>query len=101
MVLAAIGVLLGISLFLHSSTVHSRNSQVRCSLPGVLVKQFERIYLFLRRLDHCTFTPEVLLAIIMARILSILAFSTRAIKENRISWSSHSIRDNLSWLTTV
>ena len=68
-----------------------------------LVNQFERIHLFLRRLDHCTFTPEVmeLLAKIMAQILSILAFSTRAIKENRISLSSHSIRDIFSWLIVV
>lgn len=50
------------------------------------MNQFERIHLFLRRLDHCTFTPEVteLLAKIMAQILSILALSTKAIKEKRI-----------------
>lgn len=58
-----------------------------------LVNQFGRIHLFLRRLDHCTFTPEVteLLAKIMAQILSILALSTKAIKEKRISRSFHSI----------
>jgi hypothetical protein len=59
----------------------------------VLVNQFERIHLFLRRLDHCTFTPEVteLLAKIMAQILSILALSTKAIKEKCISRSFYSI----------
>jgi hypothetical protein len=59
----------------------------------VLVDQFERIHLFLRRLDHCTFTPEVteLLAKIMAQILSILALSTKAIKEKWISRSFYSI----------
>ena len=53
-----------------------------------LVSQFECIHLFLRRLDHCTFTPDAteLLAKIMAQILSILALSTKAVKENRISW---------------
>jgi hypothetical protein len=68
-----------------------------------LVNQFERIHLFLRRLDHCTFAPEVmeLPAKIMAQILSILALSTKAIKEKRISRFSHSIRDTLSWLTMV
>ena len=60
-----------------------------------LVNQFERIHIFLRRLEHYTFTPEVtgLLAKIMAQILSILALSTKAIKEKWISWSFHSIRD--------
>jgi hypothetical protein len=68
-----------------------------------LVNQFERIHLFLRRLDHCTSTPEMteLLAKIMAQILSILALSTKAIKEKRISRSFHLIRDTLSWLTMV
>jgi len=60
-----------------------------------LVNQFEWIHLFLRRLDHCTFPPEMteLLAKIMAQILSILALSTKAIKEKRISRSFHSTRD--------
>lgn len=60
-----------------------------------LVNQFECIHLFLQRLDHCTFIPEVaeLLAKIMAQILSILALSTKAIKEKRISQYFHSIRD--------
>ncbi len=71
-----------------------------------LVNVFERIHFFLRRLDYCTldsFTPEVteLLTKVMAQILSILALSTKAIKEKRISWSFHSIRDSLSWLTVV
>ena len=62
-----------------------------------LVNQFERIHLFLRRLDHCTFTPEgtELLAKIMAQILSILALLTKITKEKRISWSFHSIRYTL------
>ncbi|KAF8490817.1 hypothetical protein F5888DRAFT_1637925 [Russula emetica] len=71
----AIGVLLG-------------SSQVVTDIASyeALVNQFERIHLFLRRLDHCTFTPEMteLLAKIMAQILSILALSSKAIKEKRI-----------------
>jgi len=39
-----------------------------------------------------------LLARIMAQILSILALSTRALKERRISQSFCSIRYALSWL---
>ena len=68
-----------------------------------LVNQFERIHLFLRRLDHCTFTPEMmeLLAKIMAQILSIVALSTKAIKAKQISRSFHSTRDTLSWLILV
>ena len=57
---------------------------------------FEHVQSFLQRLDHCTivpFTPEMteLLAKIMAQILSVLAFSTKEIKERRISRSFHSI----------
>jgi hypothetical protein len=57
-----------------------------------LVILFERIQFFLQRLQHytsVTLTPEMteLLARIMAQILSILALSTRTMKERRISWS--------------
>ncbi len=56
----------------------------------VLVNLFERIHLFLQRLNRYAsipLTPEMteLLAKIMAQILSILALSTRTMKERRIS----------------
>ena len=65
----------------------------------VLVKLFERIQLFLQRLNHytaVTLTPDMteLLGKIMAQILSILALSTKTMKERRmrrISWSIQSI----------
>jgi hypothetical protein len=58
----------------------------------VLVKLFERIQLFLQRLNHytvVTLTPDMteLLAKIMAEILSILALSTKTMKERQISES--------------
>jgi hypothetical protein len=69
----------------------------------MLVHLFERIQFFLQRLNHYTsvpLTPEMteLLAKIMAQILSILALSTREMKERRISQSFCSIRYTLSWL---
>jgi hypothetical protein len=56
------------------------------------MKLLERIQFFLQRLHHYTsvaLTPEMteLLAKIMAQILSILALSTKKMKERRISWS--------------
>ena len=56
----------------------------------VLVNLFERIQLFLQRLDHytaVTLTPDMmeLLARIMAQILSVLALSTKTMKEKKIS----------------
>ena len=56
----------------------------------VLVSLFERIHFFLQRLDHYTavpLTPEMtsLLGKIMAQVLSVLALSTKAMKERRIS----------------
>ena len=61
-----------------------------------LVKLLERIQFFLQRLHHYTsvpLTPEMteLLAKIMAQILSILALSTKTMKQRRISWSIQSI----------
>jgi hypothetical protein len=61
-----------------------------------LVKLFERIQFFLQRLHHYTsvpLTPEMteLLAKIMAQILSVLALSTKTMKERRISWSIQSV----------
>jgi len=58
----------------------------------VLVDLLERIQLFLQRLNHYTavpLTPDMteLLAKIMAQILSILALSTKTMKEGRISQS--------------
>jgi hypothetical protein len=60
-----------------------------------LVKLFERVQYFLQRLHHytsVTLTPEMteLLAKIMAQTLSILALSTKTMKERRISWSIQS-----------
>ena len=62
----------------------------------VLVNLFERIQLFLQRLNHyttVTLTPDMteLLAKIMAQILSILALSTKTMKERRISEIIHLI----------
>ena len=56
----------------------------------VLANLFERIQFFLQRLDHytaVTLTPDMmeLLAKIMAQILSILALSTKIMKERKIS----------------
>ncbi|KAI0274202.1 hypothetical protein BGY98DRAFT_1099122 [Russula aff. rugulosa BPL654] len=66
-----------------------------------LVKLLERIQFFLQRLNHYTSVPLTpgmteLLAKIMAQILSILALSTKTMKERRISWSFN--RYTFSWL---
>ena len=60
------------------------------------MKLFERIQFFLQRLQHYTavsLTAEMteLLAKIMAQIVSILALSTKTMKERRISLSIQSI----------
>jgi hypothetical protein len=57
-----------------------------------LVNLFERIQFFLQRLNHYTavpLTPEMtlLLGKIMAQVLSVLALSTKEMKERRISES--------------
>ena len=57
---------------------------------------FERILLFLQRLDHYTGMPLTdalteLLGKIMAQLLSILALSTKAMTDRRISESDHSL----------
>ena len=62
----------------------------------VLVNLFERIHFFLQRLNRYAalpLTPEmtVLLGKIMAQVLSVLALSTKAMKERRISGSFRSI----------
>ncbi len=67
----------------------------------VLLDLFERIQLFLQRLSHYTavpLTPDTteLLAKIMAQILSILALSTKTMKERRISQSIRSIHSFLA-----
>ena len=61
----------------------------------VLVNLFERIQFFLQRLNRyaaLSLTPEmtVLLGKIMAQVLSVLALSTKAMKERRISGSLRS-----------
>jgi len=65
---------------------------VKCVLAsyGALVNTFERIQYFLFRLDRYTavaLTPEMtlLLGKIMAQVLSVLALSTKEMKEGRIS----------------
>ena len=60
---------------------------------GALLNLFERIQLFLQRLNRYTavrLTPEIIMLLgkIMAQILVVLAFSTKEIKERRISMSS-------------
>jgi hypothetical protein len=57
-----------------------------------LLNLFERIQFFLQRLNRYTavpLTPEIILLLgkIMAQILIVLAFSTKQIKERRISMS--------------
>jgi hypothetical protein len=59
----------------------------------VLVSLFERIHFFLQRLNHYTVVPLTLemtslLGKIMAQVLSVLALSTKTVKERRISESS-------------
>jgi len=61
-----------------------------------LVHLFERIHFFLQRLNRYTaipLTPEMtlLLGKIMAQVLSVLALSTKEMKERRISGSTRSI----------
>jgi hypothetical protein len=56
----------------------------------MLVSLFERIHIFLQRLNSYTGIPLTtamteLLGKIMAQVLSILALSTKAMKERRIS----------------
>ena len=58
----------------------------------VLVRLFERIHFFLQRLNQYTTVPLTpgmtsLLGKIMAQVLSVLALSTKAMKERRISES--------------
>ena len=61
-----------------------------------LVNLLERIQFFLQRLNHYTAVPltsemNSLLGKIMAQVLSVLALSTKAMKERRISGSLHSM----------
>lgn len=61
-----------------------------------LIGLFERIHLFMKRLDCYTNIPLTnamteLLGKIMAQVLSILALSTKAMKERRISESTYLI----------
>ena len=61
-----------------------------------LIKLFERVQFFLQRLNRYTtisLTPEMILLLgkIMAQILSVLALSTKEMKERRISGPIHSI----------
>jgi len=70
---------------------------------GTLVNLFERIQLFLQRLNCYTNSPLTiemteLLGKIMAQILSILAFSTKAMKEK---WNSESLIWDIPTLLTM
>ena len=61
---------------------------------GALVHLFERIHFFLqRRYTAIPLTPEMtlLLGKIMAQVLSVLALSTKEMKQRSISGSHHSI----------
>ena len=67
-----------------------------------LINLFERIQFFLQRLNQyvaSSLTPEMteLLAKILAQVLSVLALSTKEIKERRISMSFN--LDTFLWLT--
>jgi hypothetical protein len=68
-----------------------------------LVNLFERTQYFLQRLNHyitVSLTPEMteLLAKILAQVLSVLALSTKEMKERRISLLIHS-ENIFYWLT--
>jgi len=59
---------------------------------GILVNLFERIHFFLQRLNRytaisLTLDMTLLLGKIMAQVLSVLALSTKEVKERRISGS--------------
>jgi hypothetical protein len=63
---------------------------------GTLVALFERIQYFLQRLNDYTGVPLTqammgLLGKTMAEVLSILAFSTKAMKGSGISESAHTV----------
>jgi hypothetical protein len=67
----------------------------------VLVNLFERVQFFLQRLNHhaaVPLTPEMtsLLGKIMAQVLSVLALSTKEMKERRISGSFGSMSSFVS-----
>ena len=67
----------------------------------VLVHLFERIHFFLQRLNRYTaipLTPEMtlLLGKIMAQVLSVLALSTKEMKQTSISGSIHSIHSAMA-----
>ena len=69
-----------------------------------LISLLERTQFFLQRLNQYVatpLTPEMteLLAKILAQVLSVLALSTKEIKERRISMLI--ILDTLLWLTTT
>lgn len=94
-VFTGIGVLLGVSLFanpLLRIRVTSSSQAVKDVVAShdTLINLFERVHFFLRRLNSYIGIPLTsglteLLGMIMAQILSILALSTKAMTERRIS----------------
>jgi hypothetical protein len=93
-VFTGIAVLLGVSLILYSFVCISKHSTqvVKDVIASyeTLINLFERTQYFLQRLNHYTatsLTPEMmeLLAKILAQVLSVLALSTKEMKERRIS----------------
>jgi hypothetical protein len=99
-IFTGIGVLLGVSLYMVlqlASTEHSAQA-MRDVVRNydTLISLFERVNLFLKRLDSyssipLTTTMTELLGKIMAQVLSILALSTKTMKERRISGSVYLI----------
>ena len=69
-----------------------------------LINLFERTQLFLQRINHyisAPLAPEMmeLLAKILAQVLSVLALSTKEMKERRISALIYSRYSVFFWLT--
>ena len=94
MLFTGIGILLGVGLFPDPLVrIFKDSTQVVKDVIAsyeTLVNLFERTQFFLRRLNQYVatpLTPEMteLLAKILAQVLSVLALSTKEIKERRIS----------------
>jgi hypothetical protein len=94
-IFTGISVLLGVCLFFSPSTYVSVTFYLQAAKDiitsyGVLVNLFERIQMFLQRLGIYIGIPLTeamteLLGKIMAQVISILALSTKAMTQGRIS----------------
>ena len=108
-IFAGIGVLLGVRFFpspISRVQMTSKYQAVRDVVAShdTLIHLFERINFFLQRLKSYTGIPLTnesteLLGKIMAQLLSILALSTKAMTDGRISELVRSL--GFSWLTVI